>query len=73
MVFCTKASGWRGHLYEVEERRKVRMREQTNREHHNGHWSKKEHAHVVQGVGRDEPSTLQRKTQKKDTKRRHKR
>ena len=36
MVFCTKASGWRGHLYEVEERRKVRMREQTNREHHNG-------------------------------------
>ena len=36
-------------------------------------WSKQEHAHGVQGGGRDEPSTLQRKTQRKNTKRRQKR
>ena len=50
----------------------VRMTEQANREQHNGNGSKKEHAHVAQGVGRVEPSTLQRKTQRKNTKRRHK-
>ena len=50
----------------------VRMTEQTDREHHNGNGSKKEHAHVARGVGGVEPSTLQRKTQRKNTKRRHK-
>ena len=39
----------------------VRMTEQTNREHHNGN-----------SVGRVEPSTLQRKTQRKNTNRRDK-
>ena len=39
----------------------VRMTEQANREHHNGNI-----------VGRVEPSALQRKTQRKITKRRHK-
>ena len=34
--------------------------------------TKKEHAHVARGVGRVEPSTLQRKTQRKNTKRRNK-
>ena len=38
----------------------VRMTEQTDREH------------VARGVGRVEPSTLQLKTQRKNTKRRHK-
>ena len=50
----------------------VRMAEQTDREHQNGNGNKKEHAHVARGVGRVEPSTLQRKTQRKNTKRRHK-
>ena len=43
----------------------ARMTEQTDREHHNGNGIKKEHAHVARGVGRVEPSTLQRKTQRK--------
>ena len=50
----------------------VRMTEQTDREHRNGNGNKKEHAHVARGVGRVEPSTLQRKTQRKNAKRRHK-
>ena len=50
----------------------VRMAEQTDREHQNGNGNKQEHAHVARGVGRVEPSTLQRKTQRKNTKRRHK-
>ena len=49
----------------------VRMTEQTDRKHHNGNGNKKEHAHVARGVGRVEPSTLQRKTRRKNTKRRH--
>ena len=50
----------------------VRMTEQTDHEHRNGNGNKKEHAHVARGVGRVEPSTLQRKTQRKNAKRRHK-
>ena len=72
MVFCTKASGLTGHLMRYRNVEGVRMTEQTDRKHHNGNGNKKEHAHVAQGVGRVEPSTLQRKTQRKNTKRRHK-
>ena len=50
----------------------VRMTEQTDREHHNGNGNKHEDAQVARGVGRVEPSTLQRKTQRKNAKRRHK-
>ena len=50
----------------------VRMTAQTDREHQNGNGNKIERAHVARGVGRVEPSTLQRKTQRKNTKRRHK-
>ena len=39
----------------------ARMTKQTNREHHNGNI-----------VGKVEPSALQRETQRKNTKRRHK-
>ena len=49
----------------------VRMTEQTDREHHNANGNKKEDAQVARGVCRVEPSTLQRKTQRKNTKRRH--
>ena len=50
----------------------ARMTEQTDREHHNENGNKKEHAHVARGVGRVEPNLLQRKMQRKNTKRRHK-
>ena len=73
MVFAQKQVDWQATCVRYRNVEGVRMTEQTDREAPQWKWEqKKEHAHVARGVVRVEPSALQRKTQRKNTKRRHK-